>query len=191
MLNSHRIFVFEYVTDLEVTVKNSCVLQGCIQETGCCKLLCISGDYILSKETENWWTAANNLLSAKLKPKLLFWHEVRKKGLTGNVCLIQTHWQLLWYFYFRLWIQSIILFSLAVKILTSIDNSWLGLHYQNLSRSPLNSSSCISFKRKLPADRLTTPICSKSDYFIIRRLNYVFLTCYADFYYNLYTFQEV
>lgn len=59
----------------------------------------------------------------KLKPKLLFWDEVSTKGLRRNIFLIQTHWQLVWYFYFGLWVQSIILFSLAVKILTSID--WL------------------------------------------------------------------
>lgn len=116
--------------------------------------------------------------STKLKPKLLFWDEVRKKGLRGNVCLIQTHWQLVWYFNFGLWIQSIILFSLAVKILQSIDNSWLGLPYQNLSSSPVNSSSHISFKRELPEDRLTTLICSKSVSFIIRPFNYCFSLWY-------------
>lgn len=82
-------------------------------------------------------------------------------------------------FYFVLRIQSINLFSLAVKFLTSIDNSWFGLRCEYLSSLPVNSSSCISFKRELPEERLTTLICSKPGSLIRRPFNCCFSLWYS------------
>lgn len=125
MLNSHHVFIFNMLPMHRSLIKSLAHCSACIQERECHKLLYFRIRISFLRKQKTVVNSSQEVAWCKLKPKLLFWDEVSKKELRRNIWLIQTHWQLVWYFYFGLWVQSIILFSLAVKILMSIDNSWL------------------------------------------------------------------
>lgn len=99
-----------------------------------------------------------------------------------NIWLVQTHWQLVWYFYFGLWVQSIILFSLAVKILTSIDNSWLNYATKTSAICQLTQAAALSPKEnylKIDWQHWTVP-----SQFLIKEIR-SFNSCFTLWYWVL------
>lgn len=160
VLNSHHVFIFNRFPIHGSLVKTPAHCNAFIQERGCHKLLCISGDYILSKETENCreQQPRSCLVQTETKIAFLRWskHERAEKEYLPDPNTLAAS------LVFLFWIVGPKHNPVFIGSEDLNEHRLAGLLYQNLSSLPVNSSSCTFSKRELPENRLTTLNCSKS-----------------------------